>query len=112
MQPATDLVFSETLNAAVLLIDQFDHMQVELVPEAGTLAPTREEDDSSADEEVKEETKKKEAPKAAEKPKEETPVIYNCQACTLENPVSVTECAICGTARPPMEVIIAEFRAA
>ena len=47
-----------------------------------------------------------------EKPKEEVPVIYNCPACTLENPVSVTECAICGTPRPPMEVIIAEFRAA
>jgi hypothetical protein len=52
------LVFSETLNAAALLIDQFDHMQVDLAPEAGTTVSLPEEDESSDDEEGKEEVKK------------------------------------------------------
>jgi len=43
---------------------------------------------------------------------EETPKIFNCPACTFENPISAPGCEICGTERPPMEIIMADFRAA
>lgn len=52
--------------------------------------------------------------KAAEKKKleEAMPVIYNCLGCTFENKISSSVCSICDTPRPPMEVIISDFRAA
>ena len=86
------------------MIDGFDHMQAEVVPEE----PADEEDSEKEDAKVE----IVEAPKPKEKPREEAPEIYNCPVCTLENPVSVASCDACGTPRPPMEVIIAEFRAA
>lgn len=83
------------------MIDGFDHMLADVVPE---ISP--EDEESEEQEEVKKE--KVEAPKPPEK-REYIPEIYNCMACTLENPVSAAECAICGTTRPPMEQIIAEY---
>jgi len=70
----------------------------------------KEEEESESEAEDAEESKEAKAP--PKKVEEEMPVIYNCIGCTFENRVTVATCEICGTERPPMEVIIAHFREA
>lgn len=53
-------------------------------------------------------------PNAATAPKkveEEMPVVFSCPICTFQNAISVGRCEMCDTERPPMEVILADFRA-
>jgi len=117
LRPPTDIIFAPNLDQIAVIVDGIDHMT--LGKDANEDLSKDEFDGASDEEEVKEGQGDSEEAKAAAKKKEEAkkaeeeiPVIYNCPACTLENPVSVSVCEICGTPRPPIEVIIAEFRAA
>jgi hypothetical protein len=102
----------------VVILDGIDHMTLasDVLPDGksqgGANQSSSEGDDSGGDEEEEKEAKKNDEGPPKKQPEEEMPVIYNCPACTFENPVTVSECEVCGTGRPPMEVIISDFRAA
>lgn len=66
-------------GVAIIVLDEYD------------LALLTEDDQREGEDEVEE--VKEEA--SAE------PSLYNCPACTLENPMTNESCAICGTPRPP-----------
>lgn len=104
LNPLKDITFSDSGDQLVLILDGCDPLFV--------MEPQKEEDEES-DEEAEEGAeipqKKEEPPKKAD---EEQPKIFNCPACTFENPISAPGCEICGTERPPMEIILADFRAA
>ena len=97
------------------MVDGVDHMVLSKDADEDL---TKDENDGDSDQEGGAEGESEEAKlkkqKAAEKKKmeEAMPVIYNCLGCTFENPISSSVCSICETPRPPMEVIIADFRAA
>ena len=40
------------------------------------------------------------------------PSVDACSVCTLDNPIDFAACDACGTPRPPMEQIVAEFQRA
>ncbi len=44
--------------------------------------------------------------------KELKPTVFSCMICTFENPVAAPVCDMCQSPRPPMEVIMEEFRKA
>lgn len=113
LQPSRDITFQDDQIAIVL--DGIDHMALSKDQDDDL---TKDEFDGASDQEEgaegeSEEVKLKKQ-KAAEKKKleEALPVIFNCLGCTFENPISSSVCSICETPRPPMEVIIADFRAA
>jgi hypothetical protein len=91
----------------VVIIDGIDHMK--LVPDSekemeGEAVAERDRDSSDDENPV-------DVPKP-KKVEEEQPKIYNCPICTFENPLSVPNCDMCGSERPPMEQILADFRQA
>lgn len=111
IDPSTDMVFSDHPDTLVVLLDGIDHMKLVADSSAdkeSEAVPNEDESDLSSEEnEVKKEVKK-----PVKKEEEEMPVIFSCPICTFENPLSSPQCEMCGTERPPMEQIIAEFRQA
>lgn len=118
LNPAKDIIFSEINDSVVIIFDGIDHMKLAKDQEkaAGNKgdspAQEVEEEESDSEEEKESGDKAPEEKKQVKKQEEEMPVIYSCPACTFENPVSAPGCEVCGTERPPMEVIIADFRRA
>jgi hypothetical protein len=73
-------------DVAVLIIDGYDHMNLEK-------EIIEEEETEEEEEEVKKEDEK--APEAKDEPLQ--PTSWSCPACTLLNPIDFTVCDICGT---------------
>jgi len=44
--------------------------------------------------------------------KELKPTVFSCMVCTFENALAAPACDMCQSPRPPMEVIMEEFRKA
>lgn len=95
-----------------MILDGVDHMKLGADPTDPESKAADEDEESSSEDEGKPEEKKKEVKKPPKKEEEEMPVIYSCPICTFENPISVPQCEMCGSERPPMEQIIADFRRA
>lgn len=108
INPSTDIIFSPSNESVVLIIDGIDHMifskeNEEVLVENGDLSDT----DDDWEDETSEVPKKEEV-----KVEEDMPQVYSCPSCTYINAVTISTCEVCGSPRPPMEVIIAEFQAA
>ena len=95
LNPEKEITFPSP-DTAVLILDGYDHMKYD--------TELQQNEDSETEE--GEEEKKKE-----EKPAEEEikPTEYVCMACTFINRLEAAACEICGSPRPPMEQILAEF---
>lgn len=113
LKPLEDIVFSENGDSVVVILDGIDHMKLMPAGDSAGDSPIAEaESEESSDEEGKEKAEEKKQPKKPVKKEEETPVIYNCPACTYENPIGNTNCELCASERPSMEIILADFRRA
>lgn len=107
INPSMDIIFSPSNESVVLIIDGIDHIifskeneENEVLVENGDLSDT----DDDWEDETSEVPKKEEV-----KVEEEMPQVYSCPSCTFINAVTISTCEVCGSPRPPMEVIIAEF---
>jgi len=84
LKPTEDLVISK--DFLVIIVDGWHPLKPQEVKEV----EDSDEDDGK--------------PKPEKKKEPEIPPLenYNCAACTMENPVSVSECSICTKPKPPM----------
>lgn len=118
LEPAYDVTFvSDSVDPAtfnaVIILDGFSHMRLADDGETSHSEETRKKhkiellfvdsEDEGADANPEEEAKKEAERKKREE--EEKVTEYSCFACTMINPISMSNCDCCGTAAPPMEEI-------
>lgn len=92
-------------GSAVILIDGLNMESFNLEEEDYQESESEDEDLTEEQKEaLRKEKERKQAEEAAKKAASE-PQLYNCAACTMENPIGNAACEICGTPRPSMEEI-------